>query len=421
MRVRNTMSAATPPSGPPSPAPVQGTRPAATAVTGAIRKASQSTGASFDYLLATAKVESDLNPNLTMRSSSATGLFQFIDQTWLGVMQSAGRAFGYGKYADAITQTPSGQFVVQDPALRNEIMRLRKDPAANAAMGGVFTQQNAALVKKRIGRQPTDGELYVAHFFGPYAGAKVIGMAKTDPHANAAQMFPAAAAANRPIFYDKQGNARSVSGVYNELVRRYQVAKARPTPGPDSAVADASSAPGTTLASNTPVASPASLPPPSSATPVVPTTATTAPAPVRVAASARIAPTVPDTAGITAAFAAAEVTPVSPASDPSLPDEITRREPPAAFRPVNHSPSAPAFHRLFETEGPRGPISPAVAQLWGGGGAAGGSAARDGEQEPPLLPTPGLPPDTLSGGPGEPLDLLKEMRSTLRRQIDGRS
>src|SRR5215468_10895835 len=104
------MSAASTPSGPPSPAPIQGTRPAATAVTGAIRKASQSTGASFDYLLATAKVESNLNPNLTMRSSTATGLFQFLEQTWLGVMQSAGPAFGYGHYADAIKQTPSGNY-----------------------------------------------------------------------------------------------------------------------------------------------------------------------------------------------------------------------------------------------------------------------------------------------------------------------
>src|SRR5689334_8723732 len=55
-------------------------------VTGAIRKAARATGTSFDYLLATARVESDLNPNLTMRSSTATGLFQFIEQTWLGTL-----------------------------------------------------------------------------------------------------------------------------------------------------------------------------------------------------------------------------------------------------------------------------------------------------------------------------------------------
>ena len=51
------------------------------------------------------------------------------------------------------------------------------------------------------------------------------------PQANAAGMFPAAARANKSIFYDRQGNARSVSGVYAELDRRYQVARANVMPG----------------------------------------------------------------------------------------------------------------------------------------------------------------------------------------------
>src|SRR5262245_55040741 len=124
--------------GPRPPAPVPNVRPSATAVTGAIRKASKSTGANFDYLLATAKVESNLDPNLTMRTSTATGLFQFLEQTWLGVMKTAGRAFGMERYADAITQTSDGRYVVDDPALRAEMMKLRKDPNTNAVMGGVI-------------------------------------------------------------------------------------------------------------------------------------------------------------------------------------------------------------------------------------------------------------------------------------------
>src|SRR6516225_12486119 len=114
---------------------------ASTAVTGAIRGAAQAIGTSFSYLLATAKIESDLDPSLTTKSSSAAGLFQFIDQTWLGTLKQAGPAFGYGNYADAITLTSSGRYLVEDPALRNEIMQLRKDPTANAMMGGAFTQQ----------------------------------------------------------------------------------------------------------------------------------------------------------------------------------------------------------------------------------------------------------------------------------------
>jgi len=56
------------------------------AVTGAIRQAAQATGTGFSYLLATAKIESGLNPKIKSTTSSATGLFQFIDQTWLMTM-----------------------------------------------------------------------------------------------------------------------------------------------------------------------------------------------------------------------------------------------------------------------------------------------------------------------------------------------
>ena len=191
---------------------------ASTAVTGAIRSAAQATGTSFSYLLATAKIESDLDPSLTTKSSSAAGLFQFIDQTWLGTLKQAGPAFGYGAYADAITRNPStGRYSVDDPEIRREIMKLRNDPSANAVMAGVLTQKNAAALSRRIGRAPTEGELYIAHFLGAGGAGKLVDLVASDPQARAASVFPAAAHANRSIFYDRAGNARSVSGVYSEL------------------------------------------------------------------------------------------------------------------------------------------------------------------------------------------------------------
>src|SRR5690348_3023972 len=95
------------------------------AVIGAIRNAARATGANFQYLLATAQVESGLNPTASVSSSSARGLFQFIDQTWLSTLKQAGPALGYGRYADAIVQTPSGSYTVPDPAVRKQILALR--------------------------------------------------------------------------------------------------------------------------------------------------------------------------------------------------------------------------------------------------------------------------------------------------------
>src|ERR1700724_726112 len=143
----------------------------AAAIVGAIRDAARATGASFQYLLATAQVESSLNATATVSTSSAKGLFQFVDQTWLATMKQAGPALGYGQYADAIVQTPTGNYAVPDPAMRREILALRDDPVANAALAGAFTQQNAALLTQRIGRTPTEGELYIAHFLGAGGGA----------------------------------------------------------------------------------------------------------------------------------------------------------------------------------------------------------------------------------------------------------
>lgn len=197
-------------------------------VAGAIRQAAQLTGADFGYLLATARVESRLNPGASAPTSSASGLFQFIEQTWLGTMKQAGPAFGYDKYAAAITRTDSGSYTVSDPGLRREILELRKDPTANALMAGVFTRQNAAKLGNQLGRAASEGELYIAHFLGAAGATRLISEAAERPNTRAADLFPAGARANRSIFYDKAGNARSVAQVYEALVGRYQVARAGP-------------------------------------------------------------------------------------------------------------------------------------------------------------------------------------------------
>jgi hypothetical protein len=195
--------------------------PTRTRVTGAIKQASNSTGTSFQYLLATAKMESDFNPTAGASTSSARGLYQFIDQTWLATVKDAGAQLGYSQYADAITKTRSGDYTVDDPSMRRAIMNLRDDPAASSAMAAALTQNNSFQLTGQIGRRPTDSELYMAHFMGVSGAAKLISSAGDSPQATAARIFPNAAAANHAIFYDRAGRARSVSEVYAELNSRY--------------------------------------------------------------------------------------------------------------------------------------------------------------------------------------------------------
>lgn len=197
-------------------------------VTGAIRAAAAATGAGFEYLLKTAMRESNFDPVVRSPTSSATGLFQFIDQTWLATLKESGPAHGYARYADAIAKTPSGRYVVADPALRRRIMGLRTDPAANAVMAGAFTARNAAELAEGLGRKPTDGELYIAHFLGASGAVRFIKAAATSPGARAADAFPEAARANRSIFYNRLGGAKSYAQVYQGLVAKHQTSQVGP-------------------------------------------------------------------------------------------------------------------------------------------------------------------------------------------------
>src|SRR3954453_4758631 len=201
-----------------------GIDPSRLRVAGAIKEAASTTGASFEYLLATAKMESNFDSSARASTSSARGLFQFVDQTWLGTVKEAGGQLGYGNYADAITKSASGNYSVSDPAARNAIMKLRDDPAAASSMAAVLTNSNSFRLTGKIGRRPTDGELYMAHFMGVGGAAKLISNAEDNPRASGARLFPNAAAANRSIFFEGSGRARSVSEVYSVLTSRYAAA-----------------------------------------------------------------------------------------------------------------------------------------------------------------------------------------------------
>jgi hypothetical protein len=302
-------------------------------VTGAIRQASQATGTSFNYLLATAQVESGLNPQAGASTSSARGLFQFIEQTWLGTMKQSGAALGYGRYADAITKTSSGHYQVNDPEMRREILKLRNDPTTNAVMAGAFTKANADLLSTKLGRAPSEGELYIAHFLGAGGAARLISLAASNPNAKASDYFPNAATANSSIFFDRStGTARTLAQVRNVLTARYDVARSRPGDSPRTAQ----------------VASPPGEP--------LNLAALTTP---RVAANA------PDTAGITSAFAAAlpapvaVMSPVAPASAPAASAPI-----PAANTPARAVAENQMFHGLFQDTDRTAPVAAVVSQLW---------------------------------------------------------
>lgn len=187
-------------------------------------------------------------------------------------------------------------------------MRLRSDPSASAKVAGVFTRDNEAQLAAALGRAPTQGEFYIEHFLGPDGASRLIGAAISQPQASAAAMFPAAAAANRSIFYDRSGSPSSAAAVYAKLTGHYEVARA---------LAFASSAPQAEALANVPLS-----PAPTSKPPAA------------------------DTAGVTEAYAQAR---------PPEPVQAHDIEPVQETRPL--------FQAMF-TDVPRHGVSQAVNTLW---------------------------------------------------------
>jgi hypothetical protein len=185
----------------------------------AIRDGSQRSGTGFDYLVATATRESSLNPAAKAQTSTASGLFQFIEQTWLGTLKSSGPAHGLGDYAAAIDKTKGGRFEVQDAEMKAQILQMRHDPTVAAIMAGELTRQNATMLGATLGRSPTQGELYAAHVMGAAGASDLILQAQAQPDARAAERYPEQAKANRGIFFEA-GRARSLAEVYQVLTGR---------------------------------------------------------------------------------------------------------------------------------------------------------------------------------------------------------
>jgi hypothetical protein len=185
----------------------------------AIDRAGQRNGVDFDYLVQTAIRESSLNPNARAQTSSATGLFQFIESTWFEVMKDDGPRLGYQDFADHIEES-NGEFFVRNPMIRQQILDLRKDPEIASDMAAAFTRRNGEYLHQKFGRTPSPGELYIAHFLGARGAERFFDAGLQRPDAIAAQLFPRPAEANKAIFYDN-GRPRTVREVYQALVARH--------------------------------------------------------------------------------------------------------------------------------------------------------------------------------------------------------
>tara|TARA_R110000765_G_scaffold315631_2_gene408197 strand:+ start:535 stop:1362 length:828 start_codon:yes stop_codon:yes gene_type:complete len=185
-----------------------------------IAQSAQRNGVDFKYLMAQAQLESGMRSDAKASTSSATGLYQFIEQTWLGLVKEKGGDYGLGWAQDAISQNRNGTYTIADEAQKSSILGLRNDPALSANLAGEFARDNSAYLENRIGREPESVDLYLAHFLGPAGAGKFLKAFDANPAAAAAPSFANAARSNRSIFYNKAGAARSFEDIRNLFARK---------------------------------------------------------------------------------------------------------------------------------------------------------------------------------------------------------
>ncbi len=196
-------------------------RQAGPRVLSAIKTASAKTGVDFSYLLEKAAAESGFDTAAKSKSSSAGGLYQFIESTWLQMVKNHGHKYGLDRYADKIDE--NGR--ISDPAAKKEILDLRYNPEKAALLAAEFAADNKSYLTEHLDKDygPIGStELYMAHFLGAGSATAFLNASKKTPLTAAADLFPKAARANRNVFYDSStGQPRTLAGVYDFFARKF--------------------------------------------------------------------------------------------------------------------------------------------------------------------------------------------------------
>lgn len=200
-------------------------------ITRAIATASSRTGVDFAYLMTQANTESAFNPAAKARGSSARGLYQFIDSTWLQMVRDYGHKHGLGHYAEMI----DARGRVDNPTARRQILALRQNPEKSALMAAEYASDNKDYLQRVLGADHEIGatEMYLAHFMGPGGAAAFLKAHDKSPNAVAAYIFPREARANSHVFYDRGiGRGRTLAEIYARFENKIGVDAPQTTPAP---------------------------------------------------------------------------------------------------------------------------------------------------------------------------------------------
>lgn len=163
-----------------------------------VGRVAKAQGVDPNLLITTALVESSLNPSAKAKTSSASGLFQFINKTWDEVMRKHANRLGI----------PAGTRPT--------------DPVAATLLASEYFRENGKIIGSKVNRELTPADYYMGHFLGAGGASTFFREMQRNPNAIAADALPKAAKANPNIFYDSStGRRRSLGEVYELFTNKF--------------------------------------------------------------------------------------------------------------------------------------------------------------------------------------------------------
>jgi peptidoglycan hydrolase-like protein with peptidoglycan-binding domain len=198
-------------------------------VVAAIRLSSVRTGVDFSYLMELAAVESAFNPLAQAVGSSAAGLYQFTQDTWLNTVKAHGEKYGLGRYAAQIEYTVDRRGNrrprLSDQNVYRHLLDLRKNPRVSAMMAAESVRDNVSKLSGHFDQEPGRTELYLSHFLGPDGAVSFLKALNETPDSFAADIFPTAAASNKSIFHPQTCKPRTVNEVYEMFSQKFDTTR----------------------------------------------------------------------------------------------------------------------------------------------------------------------------------------------------
>ena len=150
-----------------------------------------------DYMARMEFVESSGRPTAKNKKSTATGLHQFTNTTWLEEVARQGK-----------------KYTLKD----------RTDPEKSRDIASGVSQRYYELSKKTLGREPNNVEVYMLHKFGPTGGQRVL---SADENTKVDKILsPRQISANKDVLLTN-GKPKTIGEVKELFNERFSNAKTR--------------------------------------------------------------------------------------------------------------------------------------------------------------------------------------------------